>query len=148
VTIVKGEPAVDVIAAHATVVLDARALDELGPATIDRLADLVAQRLRDRRAAGEVPLLTVAQAAVLAGVHPDTVRRAVRAGALQAAGFAGKRARLRREDVELWLQASADATAPRQSPPTVVRAPRSVARQGRGRVLGDALEAFQAGGRP
>ena len=30
------------IAARATVTLDARALDELGPATIDRLADLVA----------------------------------------------------------------------------------------------------------
>jgi hypothetical protein len=33
------------IRALATVTLDARALDELGPQTIDRLAELVAERL-------------------------------------------------------------------------------------------------------
>ena len=42
--VVPQEPAVEVLAARATVMLDARALDELGPATIDRLADLVANR--------------------------------------------------------------------------------------------------------
>ena len=83
------EPAVEVIAARATVMLDARALDELGPATIDRLADLVANRLAERRAAGELPLLTVAQAAEVAGVHPCTVRRAIRSGALEVAGLRG-----------------------------------------------------------
>ena len=61
-TPVEPQSAADVIAAHATVGLDARALDELGPATIDRLADLVAERLGARRAAGELPFLTVAEA--------------------------------------------------------------------------------------
>src|SRR5918998_5330779 len=97
------QPAAEVIAARATVTLDARALDELGPATIDRLADLVASRLAERRAAGELPLLTVAQAAEVACVHPETVRRAIRSGALEVAGYAGKRPRLRREDVDAWL---------------------------------------------
>ena len=81
-------PATETIAARATVVLDAQALDELGPRTIDRLADLVANRLAERRAAGELPLLTVAQAAEVAGVHPETVRRAIRSGALEVAGYA------------------------------------------------------------
>ncbi len=38
------------IQALATVTLDPRALDGLGPATMDRLADLVAARLADRPA--------------------------------------------------------------------------------------------------
>src|SRR5919109_5225476 len=105
-------PARETIAAHATVVLDAQALDELGPRTIDRLADLVANRLAERRAAGELPLLTVAQAAEVAGVHPETVRRAIRSGALEVAGYAGKRPRLRREDIDQWLHASAASVMP------------------------------------
>jgi DNA-directed RNA polymerase specialized sigma24 family protein len=62
----------------ATVTLDARALDELGPQTIDRLAELVAARLLEQRAAGAEPLLSTAEAARVAGVHPDTVRRAIK----------------------------------------------------------------------
>jgi excisionase family DNA binding protein len=133
----------ETIAARATVVLDARALDELGPATIDRLADLVANRLAERRAAGEAPLLTVAQAAKVAGVHPETVRRAIRMGALEAAGYAGKRPRLRREDVERWLNDSGDpAPAPSGSSSRVPA--RSRGRRvwsSRPRMLGDALAA-------
>ena len=102
----------DLIAARATVTLDARALDQLAPTTIDRLADLVAARLADRRATAEAPLLTVADAAQVAGVHPETVRRAIRAGALRAAGYAGKRPRLRREEIERWLQDAASAHEP------------------------------------
>lgn len=142
------EQAAEVIAARATVTLDARALDELGPATIDRLADLVANRLAERRAAGELPLLTVAQAAELAGVHPETVRRAIRSGDLEAAGYAGKRPRLRREDVERWLHASADSAPLRRATPAVVRAPRRVARADRRQVLGDALQALTGEVRP
>ena len=105
------EPAVEVLAARATVMLDARALDELGPATIDRLADLVANRLAERRAAGELPLLTVKQAAEIARVNPCTVRSAIHSGALEVAGYAGRRPRLRREDLDRWLQRSAAARA-------------------------------------
>ena len=133
-------PARETIAARATVVLDARALDELGPRTIDRLADLVADRLAERRAAGELPLLTVAQAAEVAGVHPETVRRAVRTGALEVAGYAGKRPRLRREDLERWLRPSASSAPSRRG--TRALPPRRMVRPDRGRVLGDALEAL------
>src|SRR3954466_14206069 len=87
------------IRALATVTLDAQALDELGPRTLDRLADLVAQRLAERRAAGEAPLLTTIDVAEIAGVHADTVRRAIRSGALKVAGYVGQRPRMRREDV-------------------------------------------------
>lgn len=134
-------PATETIAARATVVLDAQALDELGPRTIDRLADLVANRLAERRAAGELPLLTVAQAAETAGVHPETVRRAIRSGALDVAGYAGKRPRLRREDVDSWLHASGASTV-RDSAGHVVRSPRRMAVAGRRRVLGEAIEAL------
>jgi excisionase family DNA binding protein len=135
-------PTTETIAARAMVVLDAQALDELGPRTIDRLADLVANRLAERRAAGELPLLTVAQAAEVAGVHPETVRRAIRSGALEVAGYAGKRPRLRREDVDGWLHASAASVA-RDRTGHVVRAPRRrLAVAGRRRVLGEAIEAL------
>src|SRR5688500_10328544 len=132
----------EVITARATVTLDARALDELGPATIDRLADLVASRLAGRRAAGELPPLTVSQAAELAGVHPETVRRAIRSGALEAAGYAGKRPRLRREDVERWLHESAASTVLRGTSRTPARAARHLDVRGRPRVLGDAIDAL------
>jgi excisionase family DNA binding protein len=135
-------PATETIAARATVVLDAQALDELGPRTIDRLADLVANRLAERRAAGELPLLTVAQAAEVAGVHPETVRRAIRSGALGVAGYAGKRPRLRREDVDGWLHASGASTAG-DSAGRVVRSPRRrLDVTGRRRVLGEAIAAL------
>jgi excisionase family DNA binding protein len=131
------QPVAEVISARATVTLDARALDELGPATIDRLADLVANRLAERRAAGEAPFLNVAQAAEIAGVHPGTVRRAIQIGALEAAGYVGKRPRLRREEVDRWLQesgGSASASSRRRA-----RSTRRLARQERSRVLGEAL---------
>jgi excisionase family DNA binding protein len=91
------------IRALATVTLDAGALEGLGPRMIDRLADLVAERLVERRATGEQPLLRTADAARAAGVHPDTVRRAIRSGALRVAGYVGNRPRLRRRDVEEWI---------------------------------------------
>ena len=57
------------------------ALDELGPQTLDRLAELVAERLIEQRAAGAEPLLSTPEAARAAGVHPETVRRASGDGA-------------------------------------------------------------------
>lgn len=125
----------DSIRALATVTLDARALDELGPETIDRLAELVEARLVERRAAGEEVLLTSMAAAEIAGVHPETMRRAIRSGAIEVAGYVGARARLRRAAVDAWV-----AGGRRLDP--VVRASRVAAVRGRGshpRVLRDAL---------
>jgi excisionase family DNA binding protein len=128
------------IRALATVTLDARTLDELGPETIDRLADLVEARLVERRAAGEEALLTPRAAAEIAGVHPETMRRAIRSGAIEVAGYVGARARLRRAAVDAWLVGG------RRLDP-VVRAARVVAHRGRGshpRVLRAALDVERA----
>ena len=128
------------IRALATVTLDAQALEELGPETIDRLADLVEARLAERRAAGEEVLLTPTAAAEIAGVHPETMRRAIRSGAIEVAGYVGARARLRRAAVEAW-----EAGGRRLDP--VVRAGRVVAHRGRGshpRVLRAALDGERA----
>jgi excisionase family DNA binding protein len=123
------------IRALATVTLDARALEGLGPDMIDRLAELVEARLVERRAAGEEALLAPASAAEIAGVHPETIRRAIRSGALEVAGYIGNRARVRRAAVDAWV-----AEGRRIDP--VVRASRVAAARGRGshpRVLRDAL---------
>ena len=117
--------------------LDAKALDELGPQTLDRLADLVAKRLAAREAAGQVPLLTIADAAKVAQLSDTTVRRAIRLGELEVAGYVGKRARLRRSDVEAWL---ADGIPPANvGPPGAGSPPRRRAGASYSRVLGDAL---------
>jgi excisionase family DNA binding protein len=125
----------DDIRALATVTLDARALDELAPETIDRLAELVELRLAERRAGGEELLLAPTAAAEIAGVHPETIRRAIRSGALEVAGYVGRRARVRRAAVDAWI-----AEGRRIDP--VVRASRVVARgrTAHRRVLRDALE--------
>src|ERR687893_650411 len=83
------------------------ALDELGPQTLDRLAELVAARLVEQRAAGAEPLLTTPEAAKAAGVHPETVRRAIKAGVLRTAGYGGNRPRMRRADVDEWIAGGA-----------------------------------------
>jgi Helix-turn-helix domain len=91
------------IRALATVTLDARSLDSLGPQTLDRLAELVEARMLLRRAAGEEPLLSATAAAELVDVAPATVRRAIRSGALEVAGYDGSRPRVRRVDVVAWV---------------------------------------------
>ena len=130
------------IRAVATVTLDAAALEGLGPRTIDRLADLVASRLEARRAAAEEPLLSSVDAGRLAGVHPETVRRAIRSGELEVAGYIGSRPRMRREAVEAWI---ASGRRPSMVPMTTTGA---VTRRGRSarrrRVLGDALLGLDA----
>src|SRR5262245_49812547 len=127
------------IRALATVTLDARALDELGPRTLDRLADLVAERLAEREAAGHARLLNTGDVAEIAGVHADTVRRAIRNGALKVAGYVGQRPRMRREDVDAWIAGNAAPWAADEQP---ARGPRRARRQsGYPRVLGDALRA-------
>jgi excisionase family DNA binding protein len=130
----------ETVRALATVTLDARALDELGPETIDRLADLVEARLVKRRAAGEERLLTASAAAEIVGVHAETVRRAIRAGAIEAAGYVGGRPRVRRAAVEAWV-ARGEAPAPASTPPRVARGRR---RRAYPRVLGEALRQERA----
>ncbi|MDA0160665.1 helix-turn-helix domain-containing protein [Solirubrobacter ginsenosidimutans] len=134
-TIRAGAP--EQIRALATVTLDAQALDELGPQTIDRLADLVAQRLAERNALEDDPLLSAQEAGRVAAVHPETVRRAVRSGALPVAGYVGQRPRLRRADIDAWIA--------RDETQTVGRHRGSLRRNRSGtsgeRVLGNALRA-------
>jgi excisionase family DNA binding protein len=125
------------IRALATVTLDARALEELGAETIDRLADLVAARLVKRRAAGEEPLLTAAAAAELVGVHPETMRRAIRLGEVEVLGYVGSRPRVRRAAVEAWV--AHGLPAPLVSPASRSTGPRR-RRGSYPRVLGAALE--------
>jgi excisionase family DNA binding protein len=130
----------------ATVTLDARALDELGPQTIDRLAELVAARLVEQRAAGAEPLLSTAEAARVAGVHPETVRRAIKAGALGTAGFVGNRPRMRRADVDAWVAGGAPAIDALVTDAVRARPPR-LRRPGPPRRLGEALSSLMAEGR-
>jgi len=125
------------IRALATVTLDAASLEDLDPKALDRLADLVAARLADRRAGGGEPLLSCVEAGRLAGVHPETVRRAIRSGVLQVAGYVGTRPRVRAESVEAWIAdgiRGARATPSASYPRVNVRC-RSPAK----RVLGEAL---------
>src|SRR4051794_33989145 len=123
------------IRALATVTLDASTLDGLGPKTMDRLADLVAERLAGPRAVAEAPLLTTQEAARVARVHPQTVLRAVHNGELEVAGYIGERPRLRRADIETWVANGRKAPGPRLRalPGT---GPRRAPRPTR-RVLGD-----------
>jgi excisionase family DNA binding protein len=84
--------------------------------------------------------LTPTAAAEIAGVHPETMRRAIRSGAIEVAGYVGARARLRRAAVDAWV-----AGGRRLDP--VVRAGRVVAHRGRGshpRVLRAALDVERA----
>jgi excisionase family DNA binding protein len=130
----------------ATVTLDARALDELGPQTIDRLAQLVSERLIAQRAADAAPLLTTAEAARAAGVHPETARRAIKAGVLRTAGYVGNRPRMRREDVDTWVAGGTPsfvATGSPSSPPRS-RPPRLRRAGGQPRKLGEALSTLLA----
>lgn len=123
------------------------ALDELGPQTLDRLAALVAARLIEQRAAGAEPLLSTPEAAKAAGVHSETVRRAIKAGALRTVGYVGNRPRMRRADVDAWVAGGAvgmDAlitvSASRPRPPRLRRA-------GPPRRLGEALSSLMPEGR-
>src|SRR5918997_3627685 len=100
------------------------ALDELGPQTIDRLAELVAERLIEQRAAGAEPLLSTPEAAKAAGVHPETVRRAIKAGALRTAGSVGNPPRMRRSDVDDWIAGGAVGMDALITPSVRARPPR------------------------
>jgi len=125
------------------------ALDELGPQTIDRLAELVAARLIEQRAAGAEPLLNTSEAAKAAGVHPETVRRAIKAGALATVGYVGNRPRIRRTDVDAWVASGAPAIDALVTDGVVRRArPPRLRRAGpHPRRLGEALSSLLPEGR-
>jgi excisionase family DNA binding protein len=123
------------------------ALDELGPQTIDRLAELVAERLIEQRAAGAEPFLSTAEAARVAGVHPETVRRAIKAGALSTAGHVGNRPRMRRADVDAWVAGGAPAIDALVTDGVVRRRPPRLRRAGPPRRLGEALSSLMPEGR-
>jgi excisionase family DNA binding protein len=83
---------------------------ELTDRELDRLADLLAPRIRarsDADASAPAALLTCAQAAQRAGAHIETIRRAVRSGALPA-GRVGRSARIEPADLDAWLAPAAD----------------------------------------
>jgi excisionase family DNA binding protein len=122
------------------------ALDELGPQTLDRLAELVAERLIEQRAAGAEPLLSTREAARAAGVHPETVRRAIKAGALRTAGYVGNRPRMRRPDVDAWVAGGAPAIDALVTDAMRARPPR-LRRPGPPRRLGEALSSVMPEGR-
>src|SRR5882757_7078276 len=123
------------------------ALDELGPQTIDRLAELVAERLIAQRAAGAEPLLSTPEAAEAAGVHPETVRRAIKAGALRTVGYVGNRPRMRRADVDAWVAGGAPAIDALITDGMVRRRPPRLRRPGPPRKLGEALSSLTPEGR-
>lgn len=71
---------------------------------LDALADLVAPLVAARLAAGApAELLTPAEAARRAGVHAETIRRAIRSGALSASRV-GRSLRVSPEDLDAWLR--------------------------------------------
>jgi excisionase family DNA binding protein len=82
------------------------------------------------------------KAGALQSVHPEMVRRAIRAGALEAAGYAGKRPRLRREEVDRWLHAQeAVSQVASGGSLTAVPVPRQLRSDRRRRVLSEAVAA-------
>ncbi len=124
------------------------ALDELGPQTLDRLAELVAARLIEQRTAGAEPLLTTSEAAKAAGVHPETVRRAIKAGALRTVGYVGNRPRICRVDVDEWVAGGAPSIDALVTDGVVRRRPPRLRRPGpHPRRLGEALSSLLPEGR-
>lgn len=123
------------------------ALDELGPETIDRLAALVVERLIEQRAAGAEPLMRTAEAAAAAGVHPETVRRAIKAGALRTVGYVGNRPRMRRADVDAWVAGAVTPDLVAATGPGVRARPPRLRRASPPRRLGEALSSLMPEGR-
>jgi excisionase family DNA binding protein len=93
---------------------------------LDELARLLAPRLRalDERQGGpraDDRLLTVAGAARYVNTHPETVRRAIRAGALRAVGQVGRSPRLAQDDLDAWLARDRRGRRTSRRPPTASR---------------------------
>jgi excisionase family DNA binding protein len=80
--------------------------DELDDETAAKLAARIGpyvEAFRDAADTSREYLLTPTEVARLARVHVETVRRAVRAGRLRAAGRVGRSPRIHPLDVERWI---------------------------------------------
>jgi excisionase family DNA binding protein len=77
-------------------------VDELDDAALEALADRLAPLIAERLASPP-GLLTPHEAARRTGVHVETIRRAVRTGALPASR-AGRAVRIDADDLDRWLR--------------------------------------------
>jgi excisionase family DNA binding protein len=102
------------IQALATVTLDARALEGLGPQTLDRLAELVAERMASAVPGGSRGWVSVDEVAELAGLSRSLVYREIERGHL-AAFKVGSRLRIELEAVAAWKERC--RVRPRSEPP-------------------------------
>lgn len=115
-------------------------LDALGPDDLDALAERLAPRLRAMMGDAEPERvsrpLSPHEAAERARTHPETIRRAVRSGALPASR-AGRSIRVDPADLDTWL----NRPPSQRAEPVARRAP---ARRSHRRPLGDALAQLDA----
>ncbi len=111
-------------------------LDDDGLAELaERLAPFLAPRLAPATPVEtQEAMLTCSQAAQRAGAHVETVRRAVRSGALRA-GRVGRSPRIAPADLDAWVRASG-----RDEQTSRSRAPRAT---GKRRPLADALTSME-----
>jgi excisionase family DNA binding protein len=85
-----------------------------------RLAARVRPFLTAATPSDEAPagrLLTVAEAAIRAHVHVETIRRAVRDGGLAIVGRVGRSARIQPSEVDRWLAGRSDTNGTIKTPP-------------------------------
>ena len=121
-------------------------MTELGHALLDsldeddlaelayRLAPFLPVRLERPTTLPEETMLTCGQAAQRAGTHVETIRRAVRSGALLA-GRTGRSPRIAPADLDSWMHTGErDTRKPRS------RSPRSTTKR---RTLADALSSME-----
>ena len=104
-----------------------------------RLAPFLPLRLERPKTLPEETMLTCGQAAQRAGTHVETIRRAVRSGALHA-GRAGRSPRIAPADLDRWMHRGERNTGKPRS-----RASRSTTKR---RTLADALNSTGRGDAP
>jgi excisionase family DNA binding protein len=102
------------IQALATVTLDARTLESLGPQTLERLAELVAARMASRVPGVARRWVSVDEVAGLGGLSRSLVYREIERGHL-AAYKVGSRLRIELEAVAAWKERC--RVRPRSEPP-------------------------------
>lgn len=102
------------IQALATVTLDARTLESLGPQTLDRLAELVAERMATSVPSTSRGWVSADEVAKLAGLSRSLVYREIERGHL-AAYKVGSRLRIELEAVAAWKERC--RVRPRSEPP-------------------------------
>lgn len=81
----------------------------LAPTIAEAVRAEVREALAEQLRPPAESLLTIQQSATLAAVHPESIRRAVKRGALPAVRSLGRHPRIRRSDLELFLAPSAPA---------------------------------------